>query len=284
MMRTLILTLAMFAMACGLNTPLTAQISAPAPSPGAEFTQMVGLTEVSIAYSRPGKKGRTLFAEDGLVPFGDIWRTGANSATKISFSDDVMIGDAALNAGAYAILTKPMADAWEVMFFPYESSNWASYVEKDPAATVMAKVMSIGHTVENFTIKIDGLTNDGAKLQFVWGNTIATLPLNVNTDEKVMASINRVMEGPAPGDYYAAASYYHDAGKDLKQALEWIQKANAEQPRFWTLRKEALIMADLGMTQEAIAVAEKSLQMAREAGNKDYVRMNEASIAEWKKM
>lgn len=283
-MRNLILTFAVFAMAFGMQAPVMAQISAPAPSPGAEFTQMVGLTEISVAYSRPGKKGRTIFSKDGLVPFGDIWRTGANSATKISFSDDVKVAGAELSAGDYAILTKPMATSWEVMFFPYESTNWGSYVQKDPAATVEAEVEKLNRTVESFTMQIDALENEGAILQFMWDNTLASLPIEVNTDDKVMASINRVMEGPSAGDYYAAASYYHDAGKDLKQALKWIQMANEAQPQFWTLRKESLILADLGMTKEAIKVAEKSLKMAKEAGNKDYVRMNEASIAEWKKM
>lgn len=284
MMRNLILTFAVFAMAFGLQAPVMAQISAPAPSPGAEFTQMVGLTEISVAYSRPGKKERTIFSKDGLVPFGDIWRTGANSATKISFSDDVKVAGAELSAGDYAILTRPMATSWEVMFFPYESTNWGSYVEKNPAAAVEAEVEKLNRTVESFTIQIDALRNEGAILQFIWDNTVASLPIEVNTDDKVMASINRVMEGPSAGDYYAAASYYHDAGKDLKQALKWIQMANQAQPRFWTLRKESLILADLGMTKEAIEVAKKSLKMAKEAGNKDYVRMNEASIAEWKKM
>jgi len=271
-------------MACGMHTPLMAQVSAPAPSPGAEFTQMVGLTEVSVAYSRPGKKGRTIFAKDGLVPFGDIWRTGANAVTKISFSDDVKVAGAELSAGDYAILTKPMATSWEVMFFAYETSNWGSYVEKDPAATVEAEVEKLNRTVESFTIQMDELHNEGATLQFVWDNTLASLPIEVNTDEKVMASISRVMDGPSAGDYYAAASYYHDAGKDLKQALKWIQIANDAQPRYWTMRKESLILADLGMKKEAIKAAQTSLKMAKEAGNKDYVRMNEASIAEWKKM
>lgn len=282
-MRTLIVNLLAFATLLGMGNPVQAQLQTPAPSPAAEFSQMVGLTEISVSYSRPGKKGRTIFSADGLVPFGEVWRTGANAATKITFSDDVTIAGADLEAGEYAILTKPMATSWEVMFFPYESSNWPSYVEKEPAATVKADVKKLNHTVENFTIELDMLKIDGAELQFVWDNTKATLPIQVNTDEKVMASIDRMMNGPSSGDYYAAASYYHDAGKDLKQALKWIQMANAEQPRYWTLRKEALILADLGMTQEAIAAAQKSLNMAREAGNNDYVRMNEASIAEWKK-
>ena len=262
----------------------TAQVVAPDASPSAKFTQMVGLTEISVSYYRPGVKGRTIFAEDGLVPYGKIWRTGANAATKISFSDDVNIGGKALSAGSYAILTKPMANAWEVMLFPYEASSFGSYVEKEPAATLSAEVSNMGAvTMENFMIMIDGLTNNSAMLHFIWDNTAASLPITVNTDDKVMASIDNTMSGPAVNDYFRAASYYLAEGKDLKMAHQWITKANADAPRYWMLRTQALIEAELGMTTEAIATAKKSLDMAKEAGNMDYVRMNEKSLAEWEK-
>lgn len=282
-MRNLITQVLALVFCIGLSTPVAAQIAAPAPSPSAEFTQTVGLTDVTVSYSRPGKKDRTIFANDGLVRYGEVWRTGANQATQITFGDDVQVGGASLEAGTYAILTKPMATSWEVMFFPFETGNWSSYVEKTPAATVKADVTKLNRTVESFTINIDALTNESAVLQFMWDKTLASLPLEVNTDEQVMASINRVMEGPSANDYYAAASYYLSAGKDMKKAHTWVKKANAENPQFWTLRTQSLIEAELGMTKEAIATAKKSLSMAKEAGNMDYVRMNEASIAEWQK-
>lgn len=262
-----------------------AQIETPAPSPSAEVEQVVGLTEISVEYSRPGVKDRTIFAADGLVPFGKIWRTGANSATKIEFSDDVTVNGQELKAGEYAILTVPNADNWQVNFYTYESRSFGSYVEKEPDLSVTAEVMKMPMNMENFTISIHDMTNEGATLNFAWENTWVSLDLGVDVDDRVMKNIESVMAGPTGNDYYAAASYYHSTGKDLKQALEWINKAvNVDNPRFWQVRRKALILADLGKTSEAIAAAELSMSLAKEAGNDDYVRMNEKSIMEWKKM
>lgn len=283
-MKKLVLNFLVFSFLALMSQPLSAQISTPAPSPGSKLMQTVGLTDITVEYSRPGVKDRKIFAADGLVPYGEVWRTGANNATKISFSDDVKVGDAELKAGAYAILSKPTAASWQVMFFPYETGNWGSYVDKEPAATVEAKTMKTGHKVENFSISIDGITTDEAQLIFAWDNTAAVVPVSVNVEERVMANIDRVLAGPTPNDYFAAASYYHQTGKDLNKALEWVKKANdTEQPRFWQVRLEALILADLNRKKEAIEAAKKSMKLAEEAGNNDYVRMNKKSIEEWNK-
>ncbi len=261
---------------------LQAQITTPAASPSAKVTQMVGLTEVTIEYSRPSMKGRTIFAADGLVPFDAVWRTGANSATKITFSDAVTIEDNELPAGSYAILTKPGATSWAVHFYNWGSSNFGSYLEEDPNLVVNTTPVTMDATLETFTINIDGLKNDGATLQFAWENTVVPVSIGVMTDKAVMASIESVMSGPSQNDYYNAASYYHDAGKDLKQALKWVNMATAgDNPRFWQVRKKALILADLGMKKEAIEAAKQSLELAKTAGNMDYVRMNEKSLKEW---
>lgn len=268
----------------GFAFQMNAQISTPSASPAAKFMQTVGLTEITVEYSRPSMKGRTIFAQDGLVPYGDIWRTGANSATKITLSTDAKIGGAAVKAGSYAILTKPMADKWEVMLFPYESGNWGSYVEKEPAATVMAQVGENPTTIESFLMAIDGLTNNGAALVMGWENTVATLPIEVPTKKMAMASIDRALSGPSTNDYYAAAAYFQSEGMELEKAHEYVLKANAENPQYWMLRLQSQIEADLGMYKEAVASAKKSLEKAKAAGNKDYIRMNEANIAKWSKM
>lgn len=260
---------------------VNAQIRTPQPSPAAKLEQSVGLTTITVEYSRPAMKDRVIFAADGLVPFGQIWRTGANAATKITFGDKVTIGGKELAAGSYAILSKPTAKEWEIMFYPYETSNFVAYVEQTPVVTAKALVKNLGHSVESFTIEVNNLMNESATLDFIWDNTMASLPIQLATDASVMASIERTMQGPSASDYFAAASYYHDAGKDLNKAFEWIQKANAENPQFWMLRREALIRADMGDLKGAIATAERSKKMAQDAGNQDYVRMNEKSIAEW---
>lgn len=281
-MKKLVLHYMVFCFLALMSQPLAAQISTPAPSPGSKLMQTVGLTDVTIEYSRPAVKDRKIFAADGLVPYGEVWRTGANSATKITFSDDVKVGEHELKAGAYAILTKPNAASWQVMFFPYEGANWVPYAEKEPAATLEAKTMKTGHKVENFSILIDNIGTDGADLIFAWDNTAAAVPMKMNVDKRVMANIERVLAGPSPNDYFAAASYYHQTGKDLNKALEWVQKANdTDQPRFWQVRLEALILADLNRKDDAIKAAKKSMELAEAAGNADYVRMNKKSIEEW---
>lgn len=276
---------AALSMALAFALPLNAQIQTPAPSPTVELKTKVGLTDVTLVYSRPSAKGRMIFSSDkaAVVPFGAMWRTGANSATKISFSDDVTIGGTAVKKGDYAIFSTPGASEWKVMFFNYDTPNAGGYEGKTAAATWTLKPQKLTEKVETFTIDINDQTMDKASINIIWENTKVTMPLSVDVDGKVKANIDRVLSGPSANDYFTAGSYYHDTKKDLNKALEWVQKANAMSPQFWTLRKEALILADLGRKADAIAAATKSLDAAKKANNADYIRMNEMSIAEWKK-
>jgi len=261
---------------------LNGQINTPAASPSATVMQTVGLTDVTVKYSRPSVKGRDIFSADGLVPFGKVWRTGANQVSNITFSTDVKVGGKELSAGTYAILTIPSASSWAVHFYNYEKSSWSSYLEAEPVAIVTAKPTKLRDTVESFTIGVDHVKADGAHLTFAWAKTKVAVPMSVDADGTVMANIDRVMAGPSKGDMYNAASYYHTAGKDLNQALTWITKAtDGEDPKYWQVRRKALILADLGKTKEATAAAQKSMELAKAAGNDDYVRMNEKSIKEW---
>ncbi|WP_116108406.1 DUF2911 domain-containing protein [Lewinella sp. IMCC34191] len=277
-MRVHILTLCLAFLTAGL----TAQIQSPPPSPTSKVETSVGLTDVTIEYSRPGKKGRELFDEDGLVPYGEIWRTGANQATKIIFGDAVMVAGKEVPAGAYAILSRPTEDEWEVMFFDYAGGQWTAYVEREPAVTVTAEVQEAEDEAETFTIDIANYSLDGAELIMKWGETMVALPIQSNAKESVMATIDRVMAGPSTNDYFQAATFLNEIGENEK-ALEYVQKATtqAENPAYWMLRREALILHDLGRDEEAVETARKSMELAQEAGNMDYVRMNEASIEEW---
>ncbi|WP_235296107.1 DUF2911 domain-containing protein [Portibacter marinus] len=275
------LTLLMCALAM---TTAMGQIRTPAPSPKATVTQEFGIGEINLEYSRPSKKGRDIFGTNALVPYDKIWRTGANQATKISFSDDVMVEGKKLDAGSYAILTKPGQSQWAVHFYPYEGGNWGAYVDKDPAAAVMVKPVKLQMSFETFTIMFGNLTSDGATMGMMWDDVYIPVKISTDVDVKVMAAIDRVLAGPTPADYYAAGVYYLNAGKDLDKALEYVQKqTKVGEPRFWQLRQESLILAELGRYNEAIKVAEKSLALAKEAGNDDYVKMNNDSIAMWKK-
>jgi len=262
---------------------LHAQIKTPAASPAAEISQMVGLTDIDVMYSRPSMKGRTIFAADGLVPYGKMWRTGANKNTMISFDKDVMVGDTEVKAGTYAIFTKPMAAAWEVYIYT-DTENWGAPREWDDAkvaAKLTAPAIKMSEKMENFTIMFDEITSNGANLYMGWENTMVAVPVKVMTDKEATASIEKTLAGPTSGDYYSAASYYLDAGKDINKAYEWIQKANKNDAKFWTMRRQSLIEAKMGNKAAAIASAKKSMDMAKEAGNMDYVRMNEKSLKEW---
>ena len=278
-MKRLLFSLVVMAWAATGHT----QITVPQPSPGASFEQVVGLTNVAVAYSRPGMRGREIFGE--LVPYGEIWRTGANNNTTISFDTPVQIDGQALPAGKYALYTIPGEDQWEVIFYE-ATNNWGVPQEWDEdkvALKASASVEELEEEVETFTISLGNLSSDSADLEFLWEDTRVVLPVQVPTEEMAMASIEKALSGPSAADYFAAASYFHDEKKDLKKAYEWITKAveNGSPEAYWVLRRKALIEADMGMTREAIETAKQSLAAAKKAGNQDYVRINEASIAAW---
>jgi len=274
--------LIVFTLSLLISNQVFGQIQTPAASPGATLTQMVGLTEVEVVYSRPGVKDREIFG--ALVPYGEIWRTGANLATTISFDKDVKVGGQDVKAGKYAILTVPNKEEWKFMLYTYKERGFSAYVEKEADASFTAKVDNADWSMWSFTMGFGEVKSASATLWVMWDKARVGVPIEVGTEDQVVANIEKVMAGPGAGDYYRAASYYHDAGKDMAQAYEWIQKANeGDNARFWTVRREALILGDMGKKKEAIAAAKRSIEMAEKAGNKDYVRMNEASIKEWSK-
>lgn len=269
-------------------TLATAQIQTPAPSPSATLTQKVGLTDIEINYSRPGKKDRKVMGE--LVPFGAIWRTGANAATTISFSTDVTFGGKAVKEGTYALYTIPGASEWTVMLYSDLSvgGNVANYDEKDEVVRVTAKTEEIGMTIESFTIDVNHLRDNSAHLVLMWENTAVRVPVEVSFDEVVMAQIERVMRNPlgqAASNYASAATYYYQNDKDLAKALEWINAAlEINGGAFWYMHTKAQIQLAMGDKKGAIATAEASMNAAKEnkSGDFGYVARNEALIKEAK--
>ena len=266
-----------------LTVGASAQIKTPAPSPAQKIVQTVGLTEVTLEYSRPAMRGRTIFGE--LVPYNKVWRTGANANTKITFSDDVSIGGSDLKAGSYAIYTKPMATSWEVYFYS-DASNWGTPQKWDEslvAAKVTTEVYPMPMAIQSFTMTFDDITNDSANLGMLWENVYVGIPIKFNTDKAVTAGIEKVMGGPGAGDYYSAAVYYLEAGKDIGKAKMWIDKAIElrEKPAFWYHRQQSLIYAKSGDKKGAVKAAQRSLSLAKEAGNDDYVALNNKSLKEW---
>ncbi|MDT0607334.1 DUF2911 domain-containing protein [Croceitalea rosinachiae] len=275
--------LALFTMAVLFSFTLGAQIQTPQPSPAAKIWQTVGLTEVTVDYSRPSMRGRTIFGD--LVPFDALWRTGANAYTKISFDKDVAIANQAVKAGTYSVFTKPGKTTWEVFFYTDTEGGGtpAEWDDSKVVAKTTVPALSMEMPVETFTITIDDVTSNSANLGILWENTYVGIPFAVSTDTEVVQNIEKVMSGPSAGDYYTAAVYYSSEGKDIAKAKEWMDKAISmtENPRFWQLRQQSLILAKAGDKAGAIATAKKSLAGAEEAGNMDYVKMNKDSLKEW---
>jgi len=275
----------LFAILASGLTVSQAQIQTPSSSPSAKVEQRIGLVDVTVEYSRPSVKGREVFG--GLVPYDEVWRTGANSATKITFSDSVTIAGVGVKKGSYAWLTKPGKQSWTLMLYPHNSTNWSSYEESDVvplSITAPVETLPKGFQMESMMIGFDDLTNSSANLYLVWDNVMVSVPVKVNTDASVEASIKKVMAGPSAQDYYAAAGYYLAEKKDMKQALEWVNKSiSMGNEKFWVLRTKSLIQHELGDDNGAMDSATKSLELAKEAKNDEYIRMNEESLKEWRK-
>jgi hypothetical protein len=268
-----------------LSLNVSAQIQTPPPSPSAKLEQKVGLTDVTLEYSRPSMRGRTIFGD--LVPYGTLWRLGANANTKITFSTDVIIGDYNLKGGEYAVYATPNETSWNLVFYN-DTSNWGTPEQWDDSkvvAMVNVEVYTMPMKIETFTMTFDDLSSSSATLGMLWENVYVGVKIAVPTDNIVLANINDVMNGtPTGNDFYAAAVYYLQEGKDIKQARTWMDKAISmagDKVAFWQLRQQSLIYAKAGDTEAAIAAAKKSLAAAETAGNADYVKMNKDSLKEW---
>ncbi len=277
----------LFALSCTAVMSASAQIETPQPSPAAEIKQTVGLTEVSVEYSRPSKKKRDIFG--GLVPFNQMWRTGANKNTMLTTDKIMIFGVDTLQPGTYAIFTKPSPGAWEVYFYT-DTENWGTPENWDDALVAVktpALTTAMNDVTETFTIGFENVTSKGADLTLTWDKTKAVVPFKVATDSQVSAGIEKVMNGPTAGDYYRAADYYLAEGKDMNQALQWINTSiemDGGEGKFWVLRRKALIQAELGDYKGAIETAEKSKAGAEAANYDNYIQMNEKSISKWKQM
>ena len=218
------------------------------------------------------------------MPFDKLWRTGANSNSMITFSDDVKFAGTDVKAGTYAVYTKPGKNEWIVMLYN-DTSNWGNprtWDENKVVASAKVETKKLKNEVESWTMAINEVTMEGAHLQMMWEETLVAVPFTVPTAAKTQASIDKVMAGPSADDYYSAATFYLDANKNLQQAHEWISEAVEARPEaYWMHRKKSLIEAKMGNKSAAIASAKISLTLAEEAKNMDYVKLNTDSLKEW---
>jgi hypothetical protein len=253
-------------------------IKTPPPSLPQFVRQDFGLSNIELSYSRPGVKGRTIFGD--LVPYGKVWRTGANQATTLTFGDDVTIGDTKIPAGKYGLLTIPGADEWTIIItHQLDVTQPAAYKQDQDVVRVKAKPMTMPFSIESFTIFFSDVSSGSCNLALCWDKTIVSLPIKTDIDTKIMAQINNAMTKDNH-PYFAAAVYYLDNGKDLNKALEWFDKAVAQDPTaFYVVYQKARCQAKMGKKQDAIATARQSIELSRQANNADYVALNEKLIA-----
>jgi tetratricopeptide (TPR) repeat protein len=264
---------------------LQAQIQTPAPSPFSKVTQSIGLSNVSVEYSRPAVRGRVIFGD--LVPYGKIWRTGANMRTKFTTDTDLKINGQELKKGTYAILTIPNKDSWDVIFYTeYQAGGAPAELDDSKVALkITTDVVPMNYPIENLTIAFGDLADGvSGNMYIMWEKSMVINKIETPTDKMAVESIEKTMAGPTANDYYSAAAYYKSSGKDLNQALEWVSKAVEMNPdAFWMSRQKSLIQAELGDTKGAIASAKMSLAASEKAKNDDYIKMNKESIEEWSK-
>ena len=280
-MKKIVVALALFMISIVGNS----QVRTPQASPKTLLNQLVGLTDVEIEYSRPSAKGRIVFGE--LVPFGRLWRTGANANTTISFSEDVVIDGKTLKKGKYALFTLPRIDTWEIVFYT-KTDNWGNpdtFSEENVALRAIVKPELTARNIETFTIDINNLDNNFGVLNLMWERTLVDLKFEVPTQKIAIQSIEKALAGPTAGDYYSSAQYFYQSNGDLTKALTYINKAlelNVDKP-FYYSRLKSLIQAKLGDKKAALETAKQSLAAAIFAKNNDYIKMNQDSILEWSK-
>ncbi len=259
---------------------VSAQIDTPRPSPLSTTTQKVGLTEFSITYSRPSAKDRKVFGN--VVEMDKLWRTGANMATVFKADSDFMIDGQTVPAGEYALFAIPGPTEWTMILSkPAKQSGTSNYKQEEDQLRFKVKSQAYPVMTESFTIQFANLRDDAASVQLIWENTLVAFDVNVKYDDRVMKQIDEVMAGPGSGAYYNAASYYYKNNKDLKKALEWVNKALETSERYWVLSLKAQIQAGLEDYSGAVITAAKAKDLASKEGDDAYVKMNEERAADW---
>lgn len=253
----------------------------PSPSPTCTLKQRVGLTDIEIVYSRPGVKDRTIFG--GIVPYGQVWRTGANGSTKLSFSTPVKLGGQEIPAGKYALYTIPGEKVWTIIIYKNPNLNGAfGYDQKDDLARFTVDAVDTGFKAETFTIDIGDVRDDSATLFLLWEHTYVPIHLETDVTSKLVPQIEAAMSAPGgQKPYYQAAMFYYEHGLDIQKARKWIEAASAEREAYYIKFYEAKILARAGDKEKAIAAAKRSSELAikAEGPNSGYVKMNQDLIS-----
>uniref|UniRef100_UPI004047C6FC DUF2911 domain-containing protein n=1 Tax=Algoriphagus sp. TaxID=1872435 RepID=UPI004047C6FC len=268
------------ALLCLSMNGIAQQIQMPQASPSAKLIQKVGLTDVTVDFSRPSTKGRKIFGE--LVPFGQVWRTGANGATVVTFSTEVTIAGKKVPAGSYALYSIPGKSSW-TMILSKNTKLWGAigYEPKDDFLRFTATPAKTSRLYDTFEIGFSKLTDASANLSIKWEQTRVEFTILTEVDSIVMADIKKQVidaQSTNPALLYQAANYYFTTNKDLGQAYTWIKQSTVADPKYWTLHLQAKIEMSLGKRTEALESANNSKKLAEEGKNIDYVGLNDRLI------
>ncbi len=256
------------------------QIQMPQASPSSKITQQFGLSTVTVDYSRPSVKGRKIFGE--LVPYGQIWRTGANSATQINFSTEVSIAGQKVPAGTYALYAIPQKSHW-TLILSRDTQLWGAigYNPSDDQLRFDAPTSKTKKKCESFEIGFNHITDNSMVASIKWENTQVDFRVEAEVDPIVMAEIQKQVidaNSTDPTLLFQAANYYFTTSKDLNQAYAWVKQSTDSDPKYWTMHLRAKIENARGMKTEALDSATKSKAMAEAGNNPDYVALNDRLI------
>lgn len=261
---------------CGLSG--MAQIKMPAPSSTQKISQDFGMGKIELTYSRPNIKGRAMLKDNSeLAPFSKLWRTGANAATRLYFSDNIMMGGKLLDTGAYVLYVVPAKDMWEIVINK-GLTNWGTdgYKESEDVVRFKVKANKInGDAVETLTMQFANVQAESCELHIMWGNTAVRVPMSTNVKDRIRAQVEKALgaDKVSPAAYGSAATFYYEWDKNNAKALENVKKATDANPKaFWLFLQTAKIQKDMGDKVGAKASAEKCIAIATEAMNDDYVR------------
>lgn len=255
-----------------------AQIKMPAPSSTQKISQDFGLGKIELTYSRPNIKGRAMLKENSeLAPLGQMWRAGANAATRLYFSDKVMMGGKLLDTGSYVLYIVPGKETWEVVINK-GLNNWGTdgYKESEDVVRFKVKTMKMAMAAETLTMQFANIQPESCELHIMWGNAAVNVPMSTNVKDRIRAQVEKALSADPvnPASYSAAATFYSEWDNNNAKALENINKATTANPKaFWLFLQTAKIQKELGDKVGAKANAEKCIEVATEAKNDDYVRM-----------
>ena len=250
-----------------------AQVKMPAPSPTQTIKQEFGIGSIELKYSRPVAKGRTVFGD--LVPFGKIWRTGANGATTIKFTEPVELKGKKVDTGTYALYVIPNIDQWEIILNK-GITNWGTggYKESEDVLRFKVEPMKMNTHIESFTMQFSDVRPEKCELHIMWEKTAVAIPISMNLRDKVKAQLEAALQSEKK-PYWQAAQFYNEYEKNLGKALEYVSKATEENPSaFWMWLYKAKIQQEMGDKAGAMESSKKSLELATKEGNDDYIKMN----------